>query len=251
MVVACVVAVAASGAAHAELQQSASYSLNESEVGAGGDFTGASSHYSYAPGVDDGGSSLGETAVGTSSSTNYSSGAGFNTTAQPGLTFIVNTATVNLGALSTSVKATGVATFSAINYTTYGYVITAIGTPPKNGSHALTPLTTDTASSVGTEQFGVNTVLNTSAAVGANPAQVPSGSFSYGVAGDGVTGTYGTTRPYTISDKWRFNSGEVVASAPKSSGETDYTMTFLANMSTTTPGGKYTSTLELVATGTY
>ena len=164
---------------------------------------------------------------------------------------MVDTTLVDLGTLSASVKATGTATFHAINYTSYGYAITIVGTAPTNAGHPLSPLATDTASIVGTEQFGVNTVLNTSAGVGADPVQTPSGSFSYGVAGDGATGTYGTTRPYTVPDKWRFNSGETVASAPKSSGQTDYTMTFLANMSNTTPGGKYTGNITLVATGTY
>ncbi len=80
---------------------------------------------------------------------------------------------------------------------------------------------------------------------------MPSSAFSFGVAGDGTTGTFGTTRPYTISDKWRYNSGETIASSPKTSGETDYTITFLANISALTPGGAYAGNIILCATGTY
>jgi hypothetical protein len=158
---------------------------------------------------------------------------------------------VNLGILTAAAKSTGTATFSVKDYTSYGYVVQIIGATPTSRGRALTALTTDTASSAGTEQFGVNTVLNTSAGVGADPVQFPSAGFSYGVAGDGVSGTFGTTRPYTITDKWRYASGETVASGAKSSGETDYTMTFLANISALTPSGTYVGNISLVATGTY
>jgi hypothetical protein len=140
-----------------------------------------------------------------------------------------------------------------LNYTSYGYAVTIIGSPPTYGGNPIDAMTTDAASSVGTEQFGVNTVFNPSpVTVGANPAQhATTGVFSYGVAGDGVTGTFGTTRPYTIPSNYRFNSGEVIASAPKSSGQTDYTLSFLANVANLTPSGHYTGSLTLVATGTY
>jgi len=230
---------------------SSTYSVTEGEVGGTGNFDENSSNYSLKPGVDDGGATLGESAVGNSSSGSYSSNAGFNTTAQPGLTFVVNTASVNLGTLSTSTAHFGTATFDVADYTTYGYAVTIVGPTPAMGGHHLTALATDTASSAGTEQFGVNTVNNVSAGVGADPQQIPSSVFGFGVAGDGTTGTYGTTRPYTISDKWRYVSGETVASAPKNSGDTRYTMTFVANMSNLTPGGTYAGNISLVATGTY
>lgn len=228
---------------------SANYGINEDDITNGSGFGSASANYSEL-GIDDGGSSLGDSAVGNSASANYQSNSGFNTTAQPSLTFVINTTTVNLGTLSTSAKSTGTATFNVKDFSSYGYVVQVLGTAPTYGGHALTALTTDTASSAGTEQFGVNTVAN-SGAIGADPVQVPASGFSYGVAGDGVTGTFGTTRPYTIPDKWRFVSGETIASSPKTSGETDYTMTLMTNISALTPGGGYTGTLTLVATGTY
>ncbi len=233
------------------VSSSTGYSINEDQIGGSGDFNSASTTYSNAPSADDGGSSLGESAVGNSSSANYQTNSGFNTTAQPSLTFVVNTSNVNLGALSVGSKSTATATFNVKDYTSYGYIVQVIGPTPTYAGHSLTALTTDTASVAGTEQFGINTVLNTAAAVGANPVQVPDATFSFGVAGDGSTGTFGTTRPYTISDKWRYVSGETIASGQKSSGETDYTMTFLSNISTTTPSGTYSGGIALVATGTY
>ncbi len=254
-----------SGMAHATLgdptSTSTSYKVVESEIGGSGcanktvPACGGSTSYSLDPNVDDGGSTLGDTAVGNSSSTSYQTNSGFDTTAQPGLTMTVSGTPADLGALSTSAASTATATFNVKNYTAWGYAVQIIGSPPTNSGHALTAMTTTSygdASVNNTEQFGLNLVHNTSpVAVGTNPAQIPSSSFSYGVAGDGATGTFGTNRPYTVDGRYRFVSGETVASAPKSSGETDYTITFLANMGPTTPGGKYSGALQIVATGTY
>ncbi len=229
---------------------SPSYRIDESQVGGTGDYGSQSGGYSFIPGTDDGGSTLGDTFAGNSASASYQTNAGFNTTAQPTLTFTVNApASVNLGLLSSASATFGIATFDVTNYTSYGYQVIMIGSPPTYNSHALAPLTTDTASSAGTEQFGVNLVANTVAGVGANPGAPPSGINSQGVAGNGANNNYAQ------SDKWRFNSGEVVASAPRSSGATRFTMTFLANISTVntpvTPASGYTGSLTLVATGTY
>lgn len=255
LIVSAILALGMSGVASATLgdpsSSSSNYSVIEGEIGGNGQFNSSSSSYSINPNIDNGGSSLGESAVGNSSSNSYQTGSGFNTTAEPTLTFVINTSLVNLGALSTSTATFGTATFNVKNYSSSGYAVTILGNTPVYAGHNLAAMTTDTASSAGTEQFGINTVRNTSAAQGANPIQIPSSSFSYGVAGDGITGTYGTTRPYTIPDKWRYNSGETIASGAKSSGETDFTMSFIANISTLTPGGQYTGAISLIATGTY
>lgn len=224
---------------------SSHYQVIESQTGGNGDFNSQSSNYSFRPGTDDGGSTLGDTAVGNSSSSSYQTNSGFNTSAQPGLTLAVNTSSINLSTLSTSAAQFATATFDVSDYTSYGYVVQVIGSPPVNSGHSLTALTTDTASSAGSEQFGLNTVRNTVAGQGANPVQLPSSTFSFGVAGDG------THNFYTQSDKYRFNSGEVVASAPKTSGDTQYTLTFMANISNLTPGGAYNGGLSIVATGRY
>lgn len=244
---------------------STNYSVIESEEGASGRCAGSSdfaqcleqvsSNYNFTPTSDDGGSTLGQTiGGGGSSSTNYSTGetTGFNTTGQPALMLVVNTSSVDFGVLNSGAATFRTATFDVTNYTSNKYAVQVVGTAPTYNGHALTALTTDTASSAGTEQFGINMVLNTSAGVGANPAAPPNGINSLGVAGDGATGTYGSTRPYTIPDAYRFVSGETVASAPSSSGDTRYTMTLMANIHATgTPSGAYTGNLDILVTGTY
>jgi hypothetical protein len=81
--------------------------------------------------------------------------------------------------------------------------------------------------------------------VGVDPVPIPSSAFSQYLPAVVLPVGYRTV------DAYRYFSGDTIAQAPSSSGETDYTISFMANMSTTTPGGRYTGTLEIVATGTF
>jgi len=233
---------------------STNFRLQESELGGTGNFNSGSTNFFFTPGTDDGGATLGDTFVGNSSSANFQTNAGFNTTAQPGLTLTVNTAAIDFGVVTTGTAATATATFDVIDYTSYGYVVSIIGNPPTMNGRQITALTTDTASNASVEQFGLNAVKNTSPTnpLGDDPLQVPdnvySGSiFSYGRAGTGA----GTA--YAQANKFRYNSNDAspVASSAKSSGDTKYTLSFIMNVTSTTPGGKYTGGLQIVATGTY
>jgi hypothetical protein len=158
------------------------------------------------------------------------------------LEFSVSTSSVSLGTLLTSQTGTGTASFSVRNYTSNGYIVQLIGGTPTNGSHSLTPLSTASASSAGTEQFGVNTVANTAPVTfGADPQQVPDGSFSFGAAASG----------YNVANNFKYISGDVIAQAAESSGQTTYTISYIANISSSTPTGQYTTAQSLVCTGTY
>ncbi len=213
------------------------YSLPESFLGPGGTVNSSSAHYSES-------STAGDLGTGNSSSSSFQTQAGFNTTAEPRLTVVVDTTSVSFGNFSTTVATTANSTFKVLNYTAHGYGVYTVGSPPNNGSggHTLTGLSSPTASQVGVEQYGINLKANTSPATfGADPLQVPSSSFSFGVASSG----YGTANNY------KYVAGEQIANAPKSSGETDYTISYIVNISTTTAGGKYTGNQSLVVVGTY
>lgn len=256
-VIAAIVAVLVMpGFASAQWQQSSSYGMNESQIGGNGLFNSVSGHYSINPVTDDGGASLGAAAVGSGISNSYSTSAGFDTTAQPGLTFTVNGGSISLGTLLTSAAATATATFSVKDYTSSGYFVTLAGTAPANGAHALAAMGTQLSNSsscspsctstTGTEQFGINMRANTSPATfGADPVPIPSAAYSLYLPSTVLP------LPYRTVNSYRFFSGDEVASAPSSSGETDYTMSFLANISATTPGGQYQGNLTLIATGSY
>lgn len=214
---------------------SSNYKIEEDFVGGGGSVDSSSSSYQSQD-------SIGAPAVGDSESASNRTQSGATTTDDPMLELSVNTASVSLGSLSTSLTRTGSATFSVRNYTSYGYVIQIIGTPPTSNGHSLTNLVSATASSSGTEQFGLNLVANTSpTSFGADPVQVPSSSFSFGQAQSG----------YATTNNYKYNSGDVIASAPKSSGQTDYTVSYIANISNQTPAGSYSGHQTIVCTGTY
>ena len=116
--------------------------------------------------------------------------------------------------------------------------------PPKNtgGAYTLAPLTGGGTSSPGTEQFGINLVANTSPATfGANPVQVPDNTFSFGVVATG----------YDTPNNYRYNKGDIIAKSLKSTSVTIYTISYLYNISSTTPAGEYQFNHDLVATATY
>ena len=232
-----------------------SYSITEDIVGGSGGTDSASTNFTTLN-TADGGMTLGDSAVGNSSSTNFQTNSGFNTSGAPTLSFSIGSTTVNMGILSSVTTSTNTDTFSVGNYSSSGYIVQLVGSSPTYNGHALTPLATDTVSSVGTEQFGINTVQNTTGAgapanYGSNPIQLPDASFSGGVSGDGATGVFGTTRPYTINGKYRYNSGDTIASSGRSNGRTDFTISFMANISSTTPGGSYTTKMALICTAKY
>jgi hypothetical protein len=238
---------------------STSYKVIEGEIGGNGQFNSSSTNYNINPKTDDGGSSLGESAVGNSASTNYQTNSGFDTTAQPALSIVVNTTSVSLGTLSTGAANTATATFNVRDYTAYGYAVTIIGNAPSNSGHPLAGMGTQSANSTGcvpscasangVEQFGINLRLNSSpTTVGADPVPVPSSSFAQS------TPSVVLPLPYRTANQYRYFNGDTIASVSSVAnvmGETGYTMSFLANSSPTTPGGTYAGNISIVATGTF
>ena len=99
------------------------------------------------------------------------------------------------------------------------------------------------SSQPGTEQFGINLVANTvPSSLGANPNNgTPPDDFGFGEAAPN----------YDTPNSYRFVSGDTVAFAPKESGETEYTISYLANVAALTPGGIYKTNQTLIVTGTY
>jgi hypothetical protein len=222
-------------AAYAAKSSSTDYQVNEVFFGSGGALNDCSTSYCAKE-------SAGETTVGNPKSANYQVHAGFNTNRTPYLQFIVNGTNLNIGVLSTGSATTANATFSVKSYLSSGYVVATVSTPPTNNAYTMSALSTPTASSPGTEQFGMNLVANTSPATfGAVPTQVPSSTFSFGTVASG----------YNTANKYEYIPGSTIASSTVSSGETDYTLSYIYNISNTTPGGTYSFNDVLVATATF
>ena len=219
-------------APYASALQSSHYHFDETDLGNGGFGQSGSTNFQ----VFD---TTGDLAVGSSSSTSYQVDAGSKTAHDPTLSFVVNGTGANFGNFSSTVAATTTSSFSVSDYTSYGYVVQIIGTAPTNGSHTISAMPATAFSQTGIEQFGINLVANTlPTSVGANP---DNGQFGFG----------GAAANYSTSNKYRFVSGETIAQAPKSSGTTTYTLSYLVNVSSITPGGQYTSNQTVIVTGTY
>lgn len=225
---------------------SPNYQTNEIFFGSGGDIQTSSPNYQAQ-------AAIGPLGVGNFSSAAYQAYLGFLTPNEPFLEFQIDTATVNLGTLDTSTTKTGTANFHIRAYINSGYAIQTVSqSPTSNGpaTHTLAAMTSPGGSSIGVEQFGINLVANTSpASFGSNPSPQPDSSFAFGQAASG----YNTTNVY------KYNAGDVIACSGTSGGcsttsgwgQTNFTISYIANISIFTPAGSYSMTHDLVAVTTF
>ena len=223
---------------YADTIESTNYKFDESTLGPGGIVRSSSANYQSIQ-------SVGDPAVGNSASggSGHQINAGSVTTADPSLAFSINNGSPTFGSFSPTDTATATTTFSVSNYTSYGYIVEIVGEPPTNGGHAIPGMSTTGASNTGVEQFGINLVKNTDFCgsgcdLGADPDH---GQFGYGSAATN----------YNTPGQFRFVSGETIASAPKSSGVTTYTISYIVNVKGLTPGGEYASYQSLICVATY
>lgn len=151
------------------------------------------------------------------------------------LTFTLDTTTVNLGPLTADVTGTGTSTLSASTNAANGYSVTVSGNTLESGANSITALAAQTASSLGTSQFGINVVDNAAPNVGANPS---------GGSGAG-------TNDYNDADLFRFVSGDSIAATAGPSNSTTFTVSYIANVATTTAIGDYNTTLTYIVTGNF
>ena len=187
---------------------------------------------------------VGDTTVGNTSSNGYQAFAGFNTTEDPYIEFVVTANTINLGYLTTSATTTAVGQFSVRAWQAGSYIVTTQSDPPTNtgsGAHQLATVTGSPAgTSPGTERFGINLVANTAPTTfGSDP--VPTNGMAVGQAAAG----------YDTPDVYKYQRGDIVASANSSSSVTDYTVSYVFDISNVTPSGEYVFRHNLVAVGTY
>jgi hypothetical protein len=221
--------------------QSPNYRFEESVLGGGGLVQSNSANFQAS-------GSFGETAAGgpAATSPNFQVQPGNTTTKDPTLSFTINNANASFGAFSAAPggTATATSTFSVSNYTSFGYAVQIIGTPPTNGGKVLPginpdPPETTAPSQYGQEEFGINLAANSEPrSFGANPDH---GQFGFGSAAPN----------YATGNRFRYVSGETIAIGPKTSGETTYTISYIANVAALTPGGQYSSNQTLICTGTF
>jgi hypothetical protein len=227
------VLLAGTGTVLADSSVSPNFRIDESFIGGGGDVQSSSPNFKSD-------AAIGDIGIGESAGTAFQTQSGSVTTSDPALTLTVPSSSISFGALSTAATRTGSSTFKVINYTSFGYIVQVIGSPPSSGTHSLNNMASTALSQTGQEQFGINLVANSlPTTLGANPLNVFSNSTGVAAAG------------YATVNNYKYVSGNTIASAPKTSAETDYTISYIVNASTTTPGGSYSGALTLVCTGTY
>lgn len=216
------------GGVAAAQSTSPNYRVDEYYFGTGGELEACSGNYCSKQ-------SAGELAVGRTASANYQAQVGFNTSDTPILEVAVN-GDINFGVLDTETTATGSANVQVRTYLSSGYDMIIAGPAPKINAHTLNTADFPEAADPGTEQFGINLVDNSNPDVGDDPEQVPDGTFSFGYPNGN----------YSVADQFMYNDGAVVASSLSSSGQTNYTISMIANMANNTPAGKYTTDLSVV-----
>ena len=152
----------------------------------------------------------------------------------------VSGSSVNFGSFSSASTSTGTSVMAASTNAGSGYVITVNGGTMTCVSCAGTPtiaaLSSQTASSTGSAQFGLNLRSNSSPSVGSEPT------------GTG-TGTYNAN--YGTANQFRFVTGDTVASAGGSTNANTYTASYIVNVPGNQAAGTYTATMNYIATATF
>ncbi|CAN5705563.1 hypothetical protein BH23PAT2_BH23PAT2_01040 [soil metagenome] len=220
----------------AQTSSSPNYRVDQTIFGTGGETDLTSNSFSAR-------ATVGELGIGELNSTNFRAFAGFNTTDEPYIEFVVTGNNIDLGYLDINQTSTAQGQFYVRAWQAGGYSVTTDADPPTNATNGYqfeTPAQ-PSASSAGTEQFGINLVENTSPAVGLNPVQSPDGTFSFGqVAAD-----------YAQANAFLYTKGDAIAFSQESTSVTFFTVSYIFNISNTTPSGQYDFSHVLVATGRY
>ncbi len=230
--------------AFAQTHSSSSYKVDESSFTSGSGIDSNSASYNAR-------GSAGDLGVGESTSASYAAFAGSINPSDEYLEMVVNNTTIDLGDLTTSTTGIGVGTFYVRTYMNGSYTVQTVSDPPtQEGGRQLAPMTTAGASSIGVEQFGINLVANTAptngtypAGAGSNPSLQPNSTYANGQAATG----------YNTPNTYKYVKGDIIAGsgAGRAWGQTNYTVTYIENISTVTYAGVYRFAHEMVVVPTY
>lgn len=217
--------------AFANASTSPSYQVVETEFNAG-TLEGCSGQYCARASIGD---------LMTSGATNGAATFSNTVGTDPLLEVIVEPGVSSVGTLAPDKTTSKTAMIKVRNYLSGGYVIQLKGEPPKFGTHVLDALSTPTAATPGTEQFGINLVANTTPSVGADPVQIPADQGQFGTVDSG----YGT------ANLFKYVSEEVIARSTTDWGQTHYTLSMIVNVSNLTPAGHYSGDFAVIVTPFY
>lgn len=228
----------------AQSSSSSNYRVDQTIFSSGGELEASSSSYKARQ-------TAGELTIGNVCSDSYCAWAGFTTTDEPFIEFVVTGDTIDLGYLDPGTTATANGQFAVRAWQAGGYVVRTESDPPTHSgtnAHQFSTLSGPSVPTAGQEEFGINLVQNTTAGpcsaladFGQNPQQQPDSSFSFGYAAPG----------YDECGKFKYAKGDAVAMSDQSTSVTAYTVSYVFNISPVTPAGEYVFRHTLVATATY
>lgn len=152
------------------------------------------------------------------------------------LTFSLNTTTVNLGPLTAYGTGTGTSTLTASTNATNGFSATVSGNTLESGVNSIAALASQTASTTATPQFGINLKSNGTPVVGAERTG---------------TGSATATNNYDDANLFMFVSGDSIAASSGPTNSNTFTVSYIANVASTTPLGSYSTILTYIVTGNF
>ena len=143
---------------------------------------------------------------------------------------------VDFGDFSPTSTNFGTSVMQAQTNAANGYTITVNGTTLASGANTIPGLAFQTASTVGTSQFGLNLRSNTIPVVGADPSG---------------TGTGADDPTYATPNQYRFNAGDTVASAGLPTNANTFTSSYIVNIGGSQAAGVYTATMTYICTASF
>jgi hypothetical protein len=143
---------------------------------------------------------------------------------------------VDLGELSSTRTATGQTKLLVATNADYGYSIAVLGTTLTSGINIIPAMSTADVSRPGTSQFGLNLRANSTPSSGNEPSGM----------GRGQPAT-----DYNTPNRFKFVSGDMLASYNDPDYYRMYTANYIVNVSKDQPAGVYVTTLTYVALATF
>ncbi len=118
-----------------------------------------------------------------------------------------------------------------------GFAITANGTPMSAGINTIESLSSPTESKQGSNQFGINLVANDALGLGEDPE----GEWANAVS----------SPDYSLPNRFKYVSGDVVAYSPNVSLMKKFTVSYIVNSQPNLRAGVYTTTITYIASGRF
>jgi len=142
-----------------------------------------------------------------------------------------------------------------------GYVITAEGATMTSGSNTITAIGgTATTSNIGTRQFGMNLVTDTTPAVDYSSLTWTGGTGDITPASDGVNLMAAAATNFNTANNYAFDdtalnvvakSDNGLGGTPSPSNAQIYTASYIVNVSGNQPAGLYQTTITYICTPTF